>query len=175
MPKRSRSGVVSSPCRVEFGQIDPHAARRRSFADHDVERAVLHRGIEDFLDCGRQAVDLVDEEDVAILQIGEQRGKVARLGDDRAAGRPETDAQLLRNDLCQRRLAQPRRAEEEHMIERIGARLCRLDEDAQILARRRLTHELGERLRPQRGVGILGGADRRRQGGLSHNALLPRR
>src|SRR3546814_5536921 len=60
----------------ELRQVDPHRTRRRPFADHDVERTVLHRRIEDFLDRGRQAVDLVDEQHVAILEIGEQRREV---------------------------------------------------------------------------------------------------
>src|SRR3546814_2373208 len=68
--------------------------------------------------------------------------EVARLRDHRAAGRTEPDSQLARDDLRQRRLAEPRRAIEKHMVERIGARLRRLDENAQILPRRRLPDEL---------------------------------
>src|SRR3546814_9551250 len=82
---------------------------------------------------------------------------------------------LARDDLRQRCLAEPRRAIEKHMVERIGARLRRLDEDAQILPRRRLPDEFGERFGAQRRVGILGGADGGGEGRLSHNALLHRR
>jgi hypothetical protein len=32
-------------------------------------------------------VNLVDEQDIAVLEVGEERGQIARLGDDRAAGR----------------------------------------------------------------------------------------
>ena len=82
----------------ETRQIDPNRARRRTFADHQVERAVLHRRIEHFLDRGVEAVDLVDEQDVAVLEVGEKRRKVARLGDHRARGRAEADAHLARED-----------------------------------------------------------------------------
>ena len=56
----------------ELGEVDADAARRRAFADHQVERAVLHRRVEDFLDRGGEAVDLVDEQHVAVLEVGEQ-------------------------------------------------------------------------------------------------------
>ena len=140
----------------EFGQVDPDRARRRPLADHQVERAVLHRRIEDLLDRRREAVDLVDEQDVAVLEIGEQGGEVARLGDDRPGGGAEADAELAGDDLRQRGLAEAGRAEEEDMVERVAAALRRLDEHPQILARRLLADELVERLGPKRGVDILG-------------------
>ena len=36
-----------------------------AFARDDIERKVLHRGVEDFLDRARQAVDLIDKQNVA--------------------------------------------------------------------------------------------------------------
>ena len=66
-------------------------------------------------------MDLVDEQHVALFEIGQQRRKVARLGDHRARGGAEADAQLARDDLRQRGLAEPRRADEQHMIERLAA------------------------------------------------------
>ena len=56
----------------EFGKVDADRAGGRAFADHQVERPVLHRRIEDFLDRGSEAVNLVDEQDVAVLEIGQQ-------------------------------------------------------------------------------------------------------
>ena len=61
-----------------------HRARARALADHDVELEVLHRRIEDLLDRRRQAVDLVDEQDLARLQVRQDAGEVARLLDHRA-------------------------------------------------------------------------------------------
>src|SRR3546814_14287800 len=65
----------------EAWQIDADRARRGAFADPQIERAILHRGVEHFLDRGLEAVNLVDAEDVAILQIGKERGEIARFGD----------------------------------------------------------------------------------------------
>ena len=130
MPKRSRSGVVSrpwrvvAPIRVNARQVDPHRPRRRPLADDQVERAVLHRRVEHFLDHRIEPVDLVDEQHVGVLEVGQQRGEVAGLGDHRAGGGAEADPHLARDDLRQRRLAEPGRAEEQHMVDRLAARSC---------------------------------------------------
>ena len=62
----------------------------------------------------------------------------------------EIDAELARDDLRQRRLAEARRADEQHVIERLAARFGGLDEDAEILARRFLAGEIGQELRADR-------------------------
>ena len=111
-------------------------------------------------------MDLVDEQDVALFEIGEQRREVAGLGDHRPRGGAEIDAELARDDLRQRGLAEARRADEQHVIERFVARPRRLDEDRQVRARLLLADELGQPLRPQRGVrGVLLAALGRRRGG----------
>ena len=177
MPNRSRSGVVISPWRVVAPtRVNLGRSIRTERADGPSpiirsSDAVLHRRIEDLLDRGREPVDLVDEQDVAILEIGEQGGEVARFGDHRPGGGAKADAQLARDDLRQRRLAEARRPEEEDMVERVAAALGGLDEHAQILARRLLADELVERLGAQRGVEILGAALRRGEAvGVGHVA-----
>ena len=98
-----------------------------------------------------------------VFEIGQQRREIARLGDHRPGGRAEADAEFARDDLRQRRLAEAGRPDEQHMIERLAARFRRLDEHAQILARRLLADELVERLGAQRGVDIVGLARGREQ------------
>ena len=102
-------------------------------------------------------MDLVDEQHVAVFEVGQKRRKVARLGDDRTRGGAEADAKLPGHDLCKRRLAEPWRPGEEHMIERLVAVARSLDEDAEVGACLLLADELGERPRPERslsGVGV---------------------
>ena len=111
-----------APIERELGEIDAHRARRRSLADDEVELEVLHRRIEDFLDRRIEPMDLVDEQDVALLEVGEQRGEIAGLGNHRTGGGAKADAQLLGHDLRQRRLAETRRTRKQHMVERIAAR-----------------------------------------------------
>ena len=71
----------------ELGEIDPDRTRRRPLADDEIELEILHRRIEDFLDRRIEAVDLIDEQNVALFEIGEQRRKIAGLGDDGTGGR----------------------------------------------------------------------------------------
>ena len=68
----------------ELREIDLDRARRRPLADDEVELEILHRRIEDFLDRRIEPVDLVDEQHVALFEIGEQRREIAGLGDHRA-------------------------------------------------------------------------------------------
>ena len=105
----------------ERRQVELHAARRRAFADHDVDLEVLERRIEDFLDDRRQPVDLVDEQHVARLEVGQQRREVARALEHRARRLAQVDAQLVRDDVRQRRLAEARRPEQQHVVERLAA------------------------------------------------------
>ena len=53
------------------------------------------------------------------------------------------------DDVGQRGLAQPGRPGQQHVIQRLAARLGRLDEDLQLLAQHRLAHERAQRARPQ--------------------------
>ena len=147
----------------ELGEVDAHRARGRPLADDEVELVVLERGIEDLLDRRAQAVDLVDEQHVAVFEVGQQRREIAGLGDDRTRGGAEADTELPGHDLRERRLAEARRSGEQHMVERLAAIARGLDEDAEVGARLLLADELGERARPQRGLGgvgvALGGGD----------------
>ena len=59
----------------EPGEVESDRLRRGPFAQHDVKLEVLHRRIEH--DRSGKSVDLVDEEDIASVQVGEDRGQVA--------------------------------------------------------------------------------------------------
>ena len=150
--RRQQAGARGGADQREAGKIDAHRARRRPLADDQVELVVLERRIEDFLDRRVEPVDLVDEQHVAVFEIGEQRGEVAGLGDHRAGGRAEIHAELARHDLRERRLAETGRSCEQHMVERLAPRPRRLDEHLEIGADLGLADELGERLRPERGL-----------------------
>ncbi len=102
MPKRAWRGCDSSPGprrradQREGRQVHLDRPRHRALADHDVEPEVLHRGIEDLLDRGREAVDLVDEEDVLRLEVREEAREIPGPRDHRArpsgAGPPPSPA-----------------------------------------------------------------------------------
>ena len=126
----------------EGRQVELDRTRGRALADHDVDLVVLHRRVQHFLDDGREAVDLVDEQHVVRLQVGEQRGQVAGLLDHRAGGLAQVDAQLVGDDVAERGLAQAGRTEDQHVVERLAALLGRLDVDLHLLAHRRLAEVL---------------------------------
>ena len=151
---RSPARVVA-PIERELRQLDLDRARRRPLADDEVELVVLHRRVEDFLDGRVEAVDLVDEEHVALFEIGELRREIAGLGDHRPRGRAEIDPELAGDDLGERRLAEAGRPDEEHVVERVLAGLRRADEDLQVRPRLLLADELGQHLRPQRRIGVV--------------------
>ena len=88
MPKRPRRGAVEQPgaCggpdQRERLERDLHRARPGPAADHQVEAAVLERGVENLLDLGVEAVDLVHEQQLARLERREQGRQVAGALDD---------------------------------------------------------------------------------------------
>src|SRR5262249_43981740 len=120
-----------------------------------------------------QAVDLVDEEDVARLERRQDGGDVALPLERRAGDLAEADAELAPHDLRERRLAEARRAREQQVVERLAARLRRVERDRELLLDALLPDEVVERRRPQRALQLLLAAvvdDGRQQ--LAHAAFL---
>ena len=101
-------------------EAEPQRPGRRALADHHVERVVLHRRIEDLLDRAVEAVDLVDEQDVALLERGQDRGEVAGPLDRRARGVLDVHAELAGDDRGEGRLAEAGRAVEEDVVGRLS-------------------------------------------------------
>src|SRR5262249_47417672 len=98
---------------------------------------------------GAQPMDLVDEEDAARAEIGEEAGQVAGLLDHRARRLCDLDAQLVRQDRRERGLAKTRRPVEQHVVEGFAALARRLEEDGELFLERRLPDELVEPQRSQ--------------------------
>ena len=93
----------------EAGQVEADRLRRRALAEHDVEREVLHRRVEHLLDGAGQPVDLVDEEDVAVVEVREDRGDVPGALERGPARDPQADVELGGDDAgeassCRRRV-----------------------------------------------------------------------
>jgi hypothetical protein len=99
-------------------------------------------------------VDLIDEEHRPRLERGE-RGDVALALQGRAGGLHERHVELGGDDLRQRGLAQPRRAGEQHVVERLAARRRRLDRDRELLAQAVLADELPKRAGAHRAIELV--------------------
>ena len=108
--RREQAGARGGADERERRHLHADAARRRALADHDVDLEVLHRRVEHLFDGRVEAVDLVDEEDVALLQVGEQAGDVDLALERRPRRGVHAHAELVGDDAGQRRLAQAGRA-----------------------------------------------------------------
>ena len=165
MPNRSRSGVASKPARV-VAPTRVKAGRSMRTLRADGPSPMIRSswkssiaGIQHFLDGRLQAVDLVDEQHVARLQVGQDGGQVAGALDHRAGGGAEPDPQFAGDDLGERGLAEARRAVQQHVVQRLAAGAGGLDEDAEVFAGGALADELRQGLRAEAGLGgVLGAA-----------------
>ena len=68
-----------------------------------------------------------------VLQVRDDRRQIALDLQRRRGGLLKMHAELVGDDVGQRRLAQPRRPVEQHVVHRLAARFCGLDRDLQIL------------------------------------------
>ena len=94
-------------------------------------------------------MDFVDEQHVMRFKIGQDGRQIASAFEHRAGGLAQAHAHFNGDDVRQRRFAQPRRAEQQHVVERVLAALGSLDEDRQLLANLDLPDVLGQSLRAQ--------------------------
>ena len=147
--RREQAGARRRANQRELLQRHLHRPRARSLADHDVEFVVLHRRIQDFFDGRRQTMDLVDEENLVLLEIREHRGQIARLLDDRPGCRAHRHAQLVANDVGERRLAEARRSVEQDVIERFLAPARGGNRHMQVVAHAILADVLVQRSRAE--------------------------
>src|SRR5258708_18273924 len=117
-------------------------------------------------------MDLVDEEDVAILKIGQEGSKIPRLCDDWARRCPDPDTHLTRQDPGEGRLAQTRGPVEEHMVERLAAAFCSGHKDPKVFSGRLLANELIKALGAKRYISVFACSFRRRDAGGIAGHLL---
>src|SRR5712692_1903520 len=108
-------------------------ARPRSLADDQVNAVVLHRRIEDLFDGWHQAMDLVEEKDLAGLERGEDGGQIALALEQRPGAGLDGHTQFVREDLRERRLTQARRPVEQDVVECLATAARRLDGNGNVL------------------------------------------
>jgi hypothetical protein len=133
-------------------QGEPDGAGARPLADDEIQRVLLQRRVKNLLDDPVHPVDLVDEEDVALLEIREDRSHVPRPLQDGTGGTLEPHAQFVRDQGGQRRLPQAGRAVEEDVIERLPPLARGVDRKGEVLLHAHLPHELLEPQGPERDV-----------------------
>src|SRR5690606_22172689 len=93
---RDEAGPRGGADQGEARQVEPDRTRRRPLAQHDVDLVLLHGGVEVLLCHAAEPVNLVYEQDVAVLKrVGEYGCQVARLLDGWARGDADADAHLV--------------------------------------------------------------------------------
>ena len=108
-------------------------------------------------------MDLIDEQHVVVAEIREQRGEIAGPLEHGPRRLVQVHAELVRDDVRERRLAEARRAEQKRVVERLAALTSRRDEDLHLRLDARLADVLLEPARPHRAVErlVLARLDRR--------------
>ena len=179
--RRQQPGARRGADQRELLQRHLDRSRARALPDHDVELVVLHRRIQHFLDRRRHPVDLVDEQHLLLAQARQNRREIARPLEHRARRRPHGHAELVSDHVRQRRLAEPRRAVQQHVIERLAPLARGRDRHLQIGADPLLADVVVQRPRTQSGlvldvfVDLRGGDDAVGSVVLSHRTSVHRR
>ncbi len=145
-------GSGGGPDQGKGRQIQLDRTGSRAFADHDIELIIFHRRIQNLFDDRRQAMNLVNEEHIARLEIGQQCSQVTGALQHRSGGALDLGTHLLGDDIGQRGLAETGRPEDQHMIQRLATPLGRLDEQFHLLAHGRLADIFRQLERPNRAV-----------------------
>ena len=169
--RREEPGARRRSDERERRKVEGQRPRARALAHHDVEPEVLERGIENLLDCTVDAMDLVDEEHVLLVEAREDRRHVPLPLQRRPGDRADTDVELLADDRRERRLPETGRPDEQDVVERFTSRLGGLKRDVELLLRPFLADEIVESARPQRLLDLLVALAKHRRQELAHAAL----
>ena len=145
--RSQQSGASRRTDQRERRQIQLDGAGPGALADHQIELVILQCRIQHLLDDRTQAMNFVDEQHVARLQVREQSGQIAGLLEDRAGSLTQIDVQFVGDDVCERRLAEAGRSEDQDVIQRLAAIARRLDENAHLRFYLGLADVLGQRSR----------------------------
>ena len=144
--------------RADGGEaLDLHRMRSRARpgADQDVHPKIFERRINHLLDVRQQAVNFVDEENLALIDVRQNPAQVQLLLQHRTRRLLNPDAQFLRDDSRQRRFPQPWRPVEQHVIHRLAALFRRLDRDGEVFLDLRLPREVRQPAGAKRSLKLL--------------------
>lgn len=140
------------PDESERLEVERDALSESSLTHHHVDAKVLNRRVKGLLDGSAHAVDLVDEEHVISVEPGQQAAEHPLVFD----GGPTRDVQIhphfRGHDVCQCRLAEPRRPTQKNVVQRLAAPLGRLHEDRKVVLVLPLSDEILELLRAKNAV-----------------------
>ena len=141
---RDHAGTGRGTDERERRHRQPDAGRRGPLAHHDVELEVLHGRVQDLFDGPREAVDLIDEQEVAFFELGEDGGEVAGAFERRTGRDVKLHTHLGRDDPGEGGLAEPWGPGEQQVVDRLLAVPRRFEHDDQMFFQFSLADELLE-------------------------------
>src|SRR5271155_2522253 len=140
------------PNQRELIQLIRVHARPRPLPDNQIHAKILHRRIQNLLQRRLQSVNLIQKEKILRLQRSEHRGQVTFFLQQRPRADLDRRSHLIRQNLRQRRLAQPRRPVQQHMIQRLTPRARCFHRNLQIFFHPILPDVIGKLLRANAGL-----------------------
>ena len=129
-------------------QFDLYRTCGGALVENDIDLVILHGRVEILLHYRTETMYFVDEQHVARRKVGQQAGQIARLVEHRARSDFQLRPHFVGDDVGQRRLAQSRRSVQQHVVERVAAHKCGLDEYSEIVDDLILSGKARKRLRP---------------------------
>ena len=97
-------------------------------------------------------MDFIDKQHIVRFKIGQQRRQITRALQDRAGSAFDRHTHFLGDDVGQRGLAQPRRTENQRVVQRFRAPARSLDKQLHLFAHGWLTNIVGQAQRTNRPV-----------------------
>ena len=112
--------------------------------DGEVDAEVFHGRIDELLDHAGEAMDLVDEQDLARFHVGQEGHQVSLLDDGRAGRDAHVGPHFVRDHVGEGGFSQAGRSVEQDVLERFAALLGGVHRDDELLAQRLLSRHLGQ-------------------------------
>jgi hypothetical protein len=117
--------------------------------DDDIDPEILERGIKVLLDDLGEAVDFVDEENITLLEAGEESGEVTGFFNRRSGSGPDGGVHFRSKNVGEGGLAQAGRPAEKKMVKRLGAGAGGIEQNGKPFAKLGLAGKIGETTGPK--------------------------
>jgi hypothetical protein len=134
---------------IEMKRVD---ARARTLANDEIDAEVFHGRIEDFLNGGLEAVDLVEKENFAKFKGSENGGEVAFALEKRASAGFDGHVEFVGEDLGEGSLAETGRTVEEDVVEGLFTIASGFESNGDVFLDALLADVFGESFRANAGV-----------------------
>ena len=130
----------------ESRQIKLESFSRRAFADDNIQFEVLHGRIKDFFNKLVEAVNFINEKDIAVREIGENRAQIAHFFNRRAGSGANAGARFIGDDMSESRFAKAGGAIKKDVLDRLLSFFGGIDQNPQIFLRLNLPKIFSESL-----------------------------